>query len=219
MKSKQNNSYLFWLVGAIVVVIGAISAYIAFLMFQPLPGEAVPDYLLDEDGITAIEPPLEMPDFTLSDQDNNAISLSDLGGRPTLITFGYTHCPDVCPITLGEMRNIRTDLGDSADSIDYVFISVDGARDSPDVLSTYFATLGVDEFMIGMRGADEQLRTVTAPYGVEYILNEADALGNYSVDHTAGMFLLDSNGNWIRRYRYGIRSQLIADDIQAFLDN
>lgn len=219
MKEKRRNNYLLWLIGSLVAVILIVVAYIGFLLIQDPSESDVPEYLLDDDGITEIEPALEIPDFTLTDQDNDPIQLSDLNGRLTLVTFGFTHCPDVCPITLGEFSNIRDALGTDADSLDYVFITVDGERDTPDVLNTYFRTLRVDEFVVGMTGTEEALREVAEPFGVEFIIHEADQFGNYSVDHTAGMFLLDENGNWIRRYRYGTRSQIVADDIQAILGN
>lgn len=219
MKAKRTNNYLFWLITSLVVIILIVGAYIGFLLLQPPAESDVPDYLLDDDGITHIEPALVIPDFTLTDQNDNPIPLSDLDGRPTLVTFGFTHCPDVCPITLGEFRNIREALGTDANSLDFVFISVDGERDSADVLDIYFRTLRVDEFVVGMTGAEEELRAVAEPFGVEFIIHEADRFGNYNVDHTAGMFLLDENGNWIRRYRYGIRSQIIADDIRELVNN
>lgn len=219
MKTKNTNNYLLWLIGSLITVIVVVAAYIGFLLIQEPAESYVPDYLLDDDGITEIEPSLTIPNFTLTDQDNNPIQLSDLNGRLTLISFGFTHCPDVCPITLGEFNNIRETLGTNADSLDYVFITVDGERDTPEVLNTYFRTLRVDGFIVGMTGTTEALHEVTEPFGVEFIIHEADQFGNYSVDHTAGMFLLDENGNWIRRYRYGTHSQIIADDIQAAFNN
>ena len=218
MKSKRTNDYLLWLVVALIAVIIIIVAYIGFLLIQPPPEINTPEYLLDDDGITTIDPALDIPDFTLTNHKNEAIQFSDLNGRPTLITFGFTHCPDVCPITLGEFRNIREALGEDADSLDYVFISVDGERDTPGVLDTYFTTLRVEDFIIGMTGTEDEIRRVAEPFGVEFILHETDQFGNYNVDHTAGMFLLDAEGNWIRRYRYAINSQLIADNIQAYLN-
>jgi len=218
VKSKRTNDYLLWLISALITVILMIVAYIGFLLIQPPAESEIPDYLVDDDGITNIDPVLEIPDFTLTDHKNEPIQMSDLNGRPTLITFGFTHCPDVCPITLGEFRNIRDALGESADSLDYVFISVDGERDSPAVLDTYFTTLRVADFIVGMTGTEDELRSVAEPFGVEFILHEADQFANYNVDHTAGMFLLDADGNWIRRYRYATSSQIIADDIQDYLN-
>lgn len=219
MDKKQNHRLLFSIIGSLIAAIVVISIYIVYLIFSTPQTVYAPDYLLDDDGITEIEPALTMPDFTLTDQHSEAIQLSDLDGSLTLMTFGFTHCPDVCPITLGEMQKIREDLGNQADNLDYVFVSVDGERDTPDVLATYFTTMRVGDFIIGMTGNESTLRTISEPFGVEFILNEPDRSGNYTVDHTAGMFLLDENHNWIRRYRYAVQSNLIADDIRQILEN
>lgn len=219
MKNKQGKKVVFSIISSLLVIIVAVIAYIAYLLLSTPQTVYAPDYIADENGITVIEPPLAVDDFTLTDENNEPISLSDFNGKPTLITFGFTHCPDVCPITLGEMRNIREALDSQADDIQYVFVSVDGERDTPAVLDTYFTTLRVNEFVIGMTGTEPELREFTAPFGVEFIYNEPDRFGNYTVDHTAGLFLVDANQNWVRRYRYGIRSNLIAEDILAFMRN
>ena len=217
MKNKQGGRLVFSLIGSLVAVIVIVAIYIAYLVFSTPDTVYAPEFALDDDGITDITPPLTIPDFTLTDENNTSISLSDLSGKPTLITFGFTHCPDVCPITLGEMRTIHEELGTIADDINYIFVSVDGERDTPEVLDTYFTTLRVNDFMRAMTGSEEELRAFTEPFGVEFIYNEADRFGNYTVDHTAGIFLLDAEQNWVRRYRYGIQNYLIVDDIQAFL--
>lgn len=217
MKNKQGSRVIFSLIGSLVVIIVVVAIYIAYLLLSTPDTVYAPDLVLDEDGITDISPALTIPDFTLTDENNNSISLSDLSGKPTLITFGFTHCPDVCPITLGEMRTIHEELGAIADDINYIFVSVDGERDTPEVLGTYFTTLRVNDFVRGMTGSEPELRAFTEPFGVEFIYNAPDRFGNYSVDHTAGIFLLDAEQNWVRRYRYGIQNYLIVEDIQAFL--
>ena len=216
---KSRNSWLVYLVGTLTGAIVLVAVYIAYLLFttpQPTPLIITPEAI--SNGITVIEPPLPMSDFTLTDQQNEPIQLSDLGGKPTLLTFGFTHCPDVCPITLGEMRNIHEALGVSAEKLNFVFISVDGGRDTPDVLRDYFELLRVDNFLVGMTGTPEAVRELGAEYGVEFIYNEADENDNYDVSHTAGMFLLDANQNWIRRYTYGTLAQVIAADIEPLLN-
>lgn len=217
MKLKQGNKVVFSIIGSLLAVIVVVIAYIAYLLLSTPQTVYAPDYIADENGLTIIEPPINISDFTLTNEINESVSLSDLNGKPTLITFGFTHCPDVCPITLGEMRNIREDLGNLAEDIEYIFVSVDGERDTPEILNTYLTTLRVNDFIVGMTGTEAELREFAQPFGVEFIYNEPDRFGNYTVDHTAGMFLLDANQNWVRRYRYGIQSSLIAEDIRAFM--
>jgi protein SCO1/2 len=216
---KGRNTWLVYLVGSITGAIVLVVAYIAYLILstpQQTPIILTPQAA--SNGITAIEPPLPMSDFTLTDQFGEPIQLSDLAGKPTLLTFGFTHCPDICPITLGEMRNIHELLGAEAEKLNFVFISVDGERDTPDMLRDYFELLQVDNFLVGMTGTPEAVRELGTEYGVEFFYSETDENGNYDVSHTAGMFLLDANQNWIRRYTYGTLAQVIAADIEPLLN-
>ncbi len=218
MQKKSQRNLILGLVGGFAIIIAILASYIAYLQFAPISADTVPEYLVNDDGITEITPPLDVPNFTLTDQFNAPITLDALTNTLTLVTFGFTHCPDVCPITLGEMRRIHDALGNAANSVDFVFVSIDGLRDTPDVLSTYFATLRVDDFVTGLTGTSNEIAPLTETLGVEVIANVPDRLGNYSVDHTAGMFLLDADQNWIRRYRYGTASYIIVEHIQTILD-
>ena len=217
----QKHRWLVVLIGSLVGAIGLVAIYIGYLLISAPTVSTPSTVILTPDsaynGITRIDPPLELPDFTLTNQDNEPINLSDLTGKLTLITFGFTHCPDVCPITLGEIRTIHAGLDTQADDINFVFISVDGERDTPNVLRDYFELLSVNDFVVGMTGTPDIVREIGTDYGVEFIYNPADEQGNYSVDHTAGMFLLDAEGNWIRRYAYATAAPLLIDDIEAVL--
>jgi protein SCO1 len=216
---KGKNSWLVYLVSTLTGAIVLVVVYIAYLLLstpQQTPIILTPQAA--SNGITAIEPPLPMSDFTLTNQHNEPISLSDLAGKPTLLTFGFTHCPDVCPITLGEMRSIYEVLGAEVEKLNFTFISVDGERDTPDMLKDYFELLHVDSFLVGMTGTPDAVRELGTEYGVEFFYGETDENGNYDVSHTAGMFLLDANRNWIRRYTYGTPAQVIAADIEPLLD-
>jgi protein SCO1 len=203
---------LFAVLGFFITMIVIVLAYIAYLMMDA-PNANPGDNVLNP--ITVIEPPLPVPDFSLTNQQGENISLSDLRGKAVLLTFGFIHCPDVCPITLSEMRMIHEQMG--SDAINYVFITVDGERDTPEVLATYFTTMRVDSFMIGMTGTEAELRQMGLPYGLDFRYGEADALGNYTVEHTAGMFLLNNEGEWIRRYTYGMEREDIVADLRAVL--
>ncbi|MEO1289251.1 MAG: SCO family protein [Chloroflexota bacterium] len=218
MTGQVKRYALYGIISILSTMIVILLGYIAYLQFAPVNTSDVPAYLLDDDGITPIEPPLPIPNATLTDQSNQQIDIASLDKPYTLLTFGFTHCPDICPITLGEYRRIYDDLGTNADEVNFVFVSVDGDRDTPLILATYFETLRVDNFVIGLTGTENEIAFLTNPLGVEFIKHEPDQFGNYNVDHTAGMFLLDADGNWIRRYRYGIRADIIADDIRALIN-
>lgn len=219
MSKKNSNQWVFSIISAVVAIIAIVIVYIAYLLLSPPEADNNDVILVQENnnGITVIEPARPMSDFTLTNQFDEAIQLSDLIGKPILLSFGFTHCPDVCPITLGEMRAIHEELGEQADNINFLFISVDGARDTPEVLAQYFETLRVDSFMIGMTGTEEDIRAASEAYAVYITINEPDENGFYLVDHTAGMYLLEADGNWIRRYTFGTESSIITEDVRRVL--
>ena len=133
-----------------------------------------------------------------------------------LLTFGYTHCPDVCPLTLNEFRRIRDSLGDLAEKVEFVFISVDGQRDTADVLKQYFETRKLEGF-IGLTGEENNLRTLGTDYGLFFEIGDNTSQGGYLVDHTAGSYLLDPDGRWIMRYRFGALPSMIVQDLETFM--
>lgn len=216
---NRNQQMIFGLVGVIVLAIFGVLAYIGYLTLITEDDEILDTYATANDAITIVESTDAIADFTLTNTNNEAMSLEDFTGQATLMTFGFTHCPDVCPLTLNEMGTIQSGLSERGIALDYVFVSIDGARDTPTVLATYFTTLRVDHFMTGLTGSNEALAPLTNEFGVEYILETPDAIGNYNVEHTAGMFLLDSEGQWVRRYRYGTPTGRIVEDIADFLAN
>jgi len=122
-------------------------------------GAAVIDSAQEFDGITRVDPPRALQDFTLTNQDNQPTSLHQdnqptslrsLRGQYTLLLFGYTHCPDVCPLTLLKYKRVKDGLGELGDQIHFVFISVDGERDTPERLKPYLRNF--DESFIGLTG-------------------------------------------------------------------
>ena len=165
------------------------------------------------DGTISIAPPRPMPDFTLTNQHGEAMNLSDLRGRYALLTFGYTHCPDVCPLTLNEFRRVRESLDELAAHVAFVFVSVDGQRDRPAVLRRYFAARQL-EGLIGLTGAEADVRQLGRDYGLSF---ERSGENPHLVNHTTGAFLLDPAGRWIRRYPFGVMPSLIVDDLTVLL--
>ncbi len=169
-------------------------------------------------GVT-IDPPQTMPDFTLVNQDGNAINLSDLRGKPLLFAFAYTHCPDICPITIAEFMRIKKALGgDVADgaNVNFAMISVDGERDSPEVLKNYLKLF--DTRFIGLTGAPALVQHIGEPYGLKVAVNKTNATqASYLVSHTSYMYLLDKFGRWRKSYAFQTSPEPIANDIRAML--
>lgn len=169
------------------------------------------------DGMIAIDPPLALPDFTLTNQYGIATSLSDLRGHFSLLAFGFLHCPDICPMTLHELQRVRDMLGEAAESAHFVFISVDGARDSPEALRHYFEFREMDS-LIGLTGAEAVVREAGDRLGLSFAVKAEEAPSGYLVNHTAGAFLLDERGQWIRRYHFGVPARAIADDLLRMIN-
>lgn len=167
-------------------------------------------------GVTPIEPPRTVADFTmpaaLPGGEVRELSLSDLEGKHTLVFFGYTHCPDFCPITLAEFIQIKRALGDQADRIQFLFVSVDGERDTPAAIRAYLD--GFDPTFIGMSGVRETLEPIRPDYGLYYELRTNEGRGeNYLVDHSTPSYLIDPQRRLAAIYSYGASAAIIAADI------
>ena len=152
--------------------------------------------------------------FTLTSQDGDPTGLRDLRGRFVLLTFGFTNCPDICPLTLSDFQLVKGLLGDNSAEVAFVFISVDGSRDKPDVLRNFLAYRKLDE-IIGLTGAETDVRAAGAPFGLSFERRGESSTGSYSVNHTAGSFLLDRRGRWIMRFQFGVPPERIAAELQT----
>ena len=152
--------------------------------------------------------------FALEDHRGRPFGLDSLGGRWTLLFFGYTHCPDVCPVTLSVLKNAlalieRDDPG--AERPQVVFVSVDPARDSLEHLAAYVSHF--DPAFLGVTGDDTGLGSFARQLGVLYILGEPDASGGYLVDHTAAVFLIDPRGHLVALFQAPHDAAAIAQNV------
>ncbi|RCK74377.1 MAG: Cytochrome oxidase biogenesis protein Sco1/SenC/PrrC, putative copper metallochaperone [Anaerolineae bacterium] len=164
---------------------------------------------------TSIEPPLPMADFRLVDQHGAEFRLSDLKGKLVLVFFGYTYCPDVCPITLAEFKQVKENLAQQADKVQFVFITVDPQRDSPEVLAKHLQNF--DPQFIGLTGAEEDLAKVWKQFGAYREIRQVEGSQNYLVDHTARIYVLDAEQNLILTYPYDIGARILLEDIRHLL--
>ena len=131
--------------------------------------------------------------FTLVGSDGQPFASSRLNGKPAAIFFGFTHCPDVCPTTLSRLTKLRKQLGND-DAFSIVFISVDPERDKPEDVGRYAALFNTP--VIGLTGSPAQIEQVKKQFGV-YSAKAPQPGGGYSVDHTATVFLMDRNGQFV----------------------
>jgi protein SCO1/2 len=163
---------------------------------------------------TIYNPPVPRPDFTLQSVDG-PVSLGDFRGKIVVIYFGYTFCPDVCPLTMGALRQATDKLGSKATDVQVIFISVDWKRDTPEVMANYVAHFNSD--FVGLSGTQEQIDQVTKDFGIYYLLNLPDEEGKYSVDHTTSTQVLDREGNLILVWPYDTTPADMTSDLKALL--
>ena len=138
--------------------------------------------------------PLPIADmsFTLTDHRGNTVRPADWIGRPTMVFFGFTWCPDVCPTTLSDISGWLDELGPDADRLNTVLISVDPARDTPEALAEYLANF--DLRIVGMTGPLAEIERAAAGFRAKF---EKVPQGNdYTMDHTAGVFLFRADGRF-----------------------
>jgi protein SCO1/2 len=165
---------------------------------------------------SVLSQPVPAADFTLTDQHGQPFRLGDQRGKVVLLFFGYSSCPDVCPTTLSNWKQVHAGLEDDAQQVRFVFVTVDPARDTPERLQQHLALFSPD--FIGLAGTLEELESVYRAYGVYYEKVEApeSALG-YLVNHTSSDYVIDTEGNWRVRHTFGTPPQDIVHDIRELL--
>lgn len=150
--------------------------------------------------------------FTLDSTAGGSFTQADLKGTPSLVFFGYTFCPDVCPTTLSEMTALRDELKLGPDKMRIIFISVDPTRDTPDMLKDYLAAFGSG--VIGLTGSEPEVEQAKTAFGVYSKKGPDDGSGTYLVDHTATVFMLSADGSFEGTIAYGEDSATAKDKIR-----
>jgi protein SCO1/2 len=159
-----------------------------------------------------IDPPVGAPKFVLTNVDGQPFQLSELDGQVVIIFFGYTSCPDVCPVTLTDFLRIRDKLGRRADQVSFVFVTVDPERDTPERMKKYLTNF--DPEIIGLTGERSELEPVWASYGVYQLKADAGSEGNYLVDHSSRTYIIDQEGNLLLTYMFGTENESIVADVR-----
>jgi protein SCO1/2 len=178
----------------------------------PAPGQVPQGHSTAESVPNALE-----PRYVLQDPNGRAVTNEDFLGRFQLVAFGYTACPDVCPTTLQEMKEVLKLLDIRAAQLQPIFITVDPERDSAQVMREY--TAAFDARILGLRGSEELTRRAAAEFRIRYekVRDPAAAPGSYTVDHSAGMILLGPDGRTAARFAYATPARQIAERIDALL--
>lgn len=137
--------------------------------------------------------------FGLTTQRGARFTEADLKGKPYLVFFGFTHCPEVCPTTLFELTGILAELGRAADELVPVFVTVDPERDTQDYLSSYLGAF--DKRIVGLRGSAEETAAMARLFRATYRKVPLDG-GDYTMDHTAIIYLMDRQGRLFDKIEY-----------------
>ena len=163
---------------------------------------------------TFFDPSISTPDFELTSA-RGAFGKPDLEGHITVLFFGFTHCPHICPATLARLAQAMTALGAERDNVRVVMITVDPERDTPSVVDAYVRRF--DEAFIGLSGSERSIQQVSAGFGIFYAKAEGASDGSYIVDHTSAMTVLDRDGGARLIWNGSITSAQMADDLRRLI--
>lgn len=164
---------------------------------------------------SVLEPPLPLPDFELNDTSEQPFHLSEVNGDIALIYFGYTFCPDVCPLTLGDVRKALADL-EGRERIKVIFISVDPDRDTPEILARYLAAF--DPSYIGLTDDFEKIEAAMKPFGAFAAKEEVtDSAAEYLVSHTARVYLVTPEQELLMTYPFDFEADDLRSDLTHLL--
>jgi protein SCO1/2 len=187
-----------------LLLIGAVGAGI-FLFSKPASLR----------GTTYAEPYPLASDFELARANGDSFRLSEQHGKIVMLFFGYTSCPDVCPTTMAELNQALGKLGDKADQVQVLFVTVDPQRDTPGKVQEY-----VNHFnpsFIGLSGSESELAKVWSDYGVFRQVVEGKSAAGYLVDHTARVTLIDQQGNLRVSFPFDTPVEDIVHDLKLLL--
>jgi protein SCO1/2 len=151
----------------------------------------------------------------LTDHTGRLRTMSDFNGKVVALFFGYTHCPDVCPTTMSDLKQAMKLLGNKADQVQVLFVTVDPERDTQEVLAKFVPYF--DKRFIGLRGSLQETAETLANFKIFFSKVEGNSKSDYTIDHSAGVYVFDKSGK-IRLYMgYGQKPADIASDIKKLL--
>ena len=152
--------------------------------------------------------------FTAQLADGTTISQADLNGRPHVVFFGFTHCPDVCPTTLYEASQWFKELGPDGDKVDMYFVTVDPERDTPEVLTSYLSAF--DGRIKGITGTVPQITALAKAWRV--YMEKVPTGDDYTMNHTATTFLMNSKGEFVRTIAYGEDGKIAVEKLRKLIE-
>lgn len=153
--------------------------------------------------------------LALTDAEGKPRTLADFKGKVSVVFFGYTHCPDVCPTTLAELAEVKAMLGKDGERVQAVFVTVDPERDTAPVLKAYVD--GFNAGFVALRGSPEQIKQATREFKVFFAKVPGRTESTYTIDHTAGAYVFDAQGRIRLFSRYGTGPKAMEEDVRALL--
>ena len=154
-------------------------------------------------------------DFQLRDHNGQRRSLKDFAGKLVVVFFGYTQCPDVCPTSMAELAEVKKTLGADGDKLQGIFITVDPQRDTPEILKAYMANF--DPSFLALIPTPEELAVLAKDYKVYYKKVDGSTPTSYTMDHSAGSYVYDTQGRLRLYARYGGGAAALAGDLKLLL--
>ena len=154
-------------------------------------------------------------DFALTDHNGQQRSIKDFAGKVVVVFFGYTQCPDVCPTTMAELAEVKKLLGPDGGKLQGLFVTIDPERDTPEVLKNYMANF--DPTFLALYTTPDKLALIAKDYKVYYKKVEGKTATSYTMDHSAGSYVYDTQGRLRLYTRYGSGAGAMASDIKLLL--
>jgi len=154
-------------------------------------------------------------DFSLADADGKVRTLADFKGKAVVLFFGYAQCPDVCPTTMSEMAQVKQQLGADGQRLQVLFVTVDPARDTPEVMKAYMGAF--DPSFVALIPTPDQLAAVAKDFKVYFKKVDGKTPTSYSMDHSAASFVYDPQGRLRLYARYGAGVAPMVADLKTLL--
>ena len=198
---------------AMGLTLGILVGWLVYVLINSSLLKGAPDFY----GVVMPEAD-QAPSLTLTSQSGESASLSDFEDKVVLLYFGYTYCPDVCPATLVELSRAMKLLDElEREQVQVLMVSVDPARDTPEVLAEYMAHF--DPSFIGLTGSESEIAAAADAYGIFVNKQEGTIESGYLVDHTANVAAIDQDGNMKLIFKFDTPAEEIAADLQQLLDS
>lgn len=200
----------------VFILVALVALVIGLTVYRVLNSERQvdPTQMLDA-GIVILPQGRDVPKLTLTNQDGEPVQVDQLEGKWTLLFFGYTFCPDICPATLAELRQLRGQLPDEVrEQLRPVLVSVDPARDTPEQLKQYLEFFG--EGFVGLTGTLDDIQTLANGVGIPFIPGDTSR-ENYTVDHSGNLVIIGPDGRQHGFIRAPLKVQKLSQQLPALL--